>query len=255
MKHLRLFETEAEYNAATLDLPVVSYVKQTGNVYYNGKHAVDRVLNAPLMNMCVANGWATESNDYLTYEEAAAVSVLQVADLITYEVESAWELKYFTGLGTISYSGVTAGSDALKYLYIPDTYTGKLFNIKPQIDGTYILLFPNIIKMHLGGTGMYEGNQPTYTEERGSSSNYRDSILYIPSTVTSVGYFPSLGYYKTIIAMCNPYKFGDQTAAVLQGMALYVKDEDVEAWQAQNPWKNNPSSVHPLSEYTGDPDY
>lgn len=255
MKHLRLFETEADYTAATLDLPVVSYVKKTGNVYYNGKHAVDRVLNAPLMNMCVANGWAKESNDYLTYEEAAVVSELPVVGLITYEVESAWELRYFTGLTSISYTGITTASDKLKYLYIPDTYNGTPFNIRPNINSARLLLFPNIVKLHQGGAGEYPGYQPDYTQTRGESDEYNNSILYIPAAVTASGAACYLGYYKTIIAMCNPISFGDQNSTVVQKMTLYVKDEDVEAWQAITPWKRNPSSVRPLSEYIGDTDY
>lgn len=254
MKHLRLFETEADYTAATLDLPVISYVKRTGNVYYNGKHAVDRVLNAPLMNMCVANGWAKESNDYLTYEEAAVVSELPVVGLITYEVESAWELRYFTGLTSISYSGITTASDKLKYLYIPDNYTGSPFNIRPVINSAFLLLFPNIIKLHQGGVGVYPGYQPDYSQTRGESDEYNNSILYVPSTITSSA-SSYLGYYKTIIAMCDPINFGNQVASVVQKMALYVKDEDVEAWQALTPWTRNPSSVRPLSEYAGDTDY
>lgn len=35
MKHLKLFQTNADYESATLDLPNVSYVEETGSVWFN----------------------------------------------------------------------------------------------------------------------------------------------------------------------------------------------------------------------------
>jgi len=256
MKHIKLFKTEAEYETGVTALPCVSYVESTNEVHFDEKHAVDRVYNAPLMNMCVAKGWAKESENYLTYEEAAVVSVINIQDLITYNVESAWEFKHFTGVTTISYDGLTGEqSTKLKYLYIPDNYASTPFNIRPIVNNVAVLLFPNIIKMHHSGVGQYPSYQPDYHPTRGESDEYNNSILYIPAGITRVGDAAYLAFFKTIIAMCNPVIFGDEIPQNVAKMTLYVKDEDVEAWQALIPWSKNPSSVRPLSEYTGDTDY
>lgn len=256
MKYLRLFDTEAEYNSALLDLPNISFVKATGNVYYNGKHAVDRVLNAPLMDVCVARGWAKESENYLTYEEAAVVSTIYIQDLITYEVESAWEFKYFTGLTAISYDGLTGeNSTKLKYLYIPDNYTGEIFSIRTVINNVSVILFPNIIKMHHSGNGGYPNYGPNASPERLAQPGWEQSILYLNSGILQTHTNSYLGFWKTIIAECSPFSSGDLVTGTVQQLRLYVKDEDVEAWQALTPWKRNPSSVKPISEYTGDMDY
>lgn len=199
MKHLRLFETEADYNAATLDLPVVSYVKKTGNVYYNGKHAVDRVLNAPLMNMCVANGWAKESNDYLTYEEAAVVASINMTDFATYEVVSAWELKYFTGI--TSFTSSTVQLPLIEYFYIPDTYTGYFYH---DYTGGNENLFPNIIKFHISDsmtTLRTERIAPTTNR-----TNFSGSIVYLGKNITTAGGSPRYPFvqFETVIFAAEP---------------------------------------------------
>ena len=253
MKHLRLFETEADYNAATLDLPVVSYVKKTGNVYYNGKHAVDRVLNAPLMNMCVANGWAKESNDYLTYEEAAVISTVKVLDFVTYNVVSAWELKYFTGLISFDYTGIVKNSTTsslFKYIYIPDNYTGECFNVfYPQGNS----LFPNIVKVHnSNNSDSLPAYQQEYNATRGATDEYAESILYIGEGVSNTKNSAHLSFFKTIILMCAPFNIGGNAKS---NMTVFVKDEYVDEWKTKTPFSSYPNIIHPISEYVGDTDY
>lgn len=250
MKHLRLFETEADYNAATLDLPVVSYVKKTGNVYYNGKHAVDRVLNAPLMNMCVANGWAKESNDYLTYEEAAIVSSINLTDLATYEVVSAWEFKYFTGV--TSFTTSTVQLPLVEYFYIPDTYTGSFSH---GYSGSSGYLFPNIRKYHISDS------MTTIRNERVASSssraNFSGSIAYLGKSVTTTGGAPVYPFtqFETVIFAAEPITFNPEQVSSIGAQRVFIADENVETLKTLEPFKRYTNSIFPLSEYTGDTDY
>ena len=250
MKHLRLFETEADYTAATLDLPNISYVKKTGNVYYNGKHAVDRVLNAPLMNMCVANGWAKESNDYLTYEEAAVVASINMTDFSTYEVVSAWELKYFTGITSFTTSQVQL--PLIEYFYIPDTYTGSFSH---GYSGSNGYLFPNIRKFHISDS--MTTIQTAKIASASSRANFSGSIVYIGENVTTLNGSPvyPFTFFETVIFAAAPRGLNDESVANIGAQRVFIADEDVETLKTLNPFKRYTNSIFPLSEYTGDTDY
>lgn len=250
MKHLRLFETEADYTAATLDLPVVSYVKKTGNVYYNGKHAVDRILNAPLMNMCVANGWTKESNDYLTYEEAAVVPSINMTDFATYEVVSAWELKYFTGITSFTRSQVQL--PLIEYFYIPDTYTGTFYY---DYTGGGSTLFPNIRKFHISDS--MTSLRTEVIAGKSARANFSGSIVYLGKNVTSkagANTYP-LCQFETVIFAAAPINFSDASVQEIGAQRVFIADEDVETLKTLTPFKRFPNSIFPLSEYNGDTDY
>lgn len=238
MKYLRLFKTEAEYLAANKELPNVSYVKDTGNVYYNEKHAIDRSINAPLMNMMYGLGLA-ENQDYMTYEEAARVTSLNAADFATYEVVSAWELKYFTSLAEcplFNNSGVTT----LKYLYLPDHLTTVGSSRLGDLSGVILKLhYPESLTGKLA-------NSPA----RGGGVG---SILYIgPNITASNGTYPN--GWETIICMSPAFAWAKTTTPATPIPIIYVKDEYVDDYKAVASW-NSWGSVKPLSEYTGDTDY
>lgn len=237
MKYLRLFKTEAEYLAASKELPNVSYVKDTGNVYYNAKHAIDRSINAPLMNMMYALGYA-ENQDYMTYEEAARVTSLTAADFATYEVVSAWELKYFTGL--TSWPSFQNGTYSLQEVYIPD-------HIK-TIGSSYLYSL-KVKKLHLP-----EALTALPNYGLGVASNVQDSILYIGANIASAPNYTYANGWGTIISMSPAFKWQKSNSATSVETAIYVKDEYVEDYRAQTPWTTW-GSVRPLSEYTGTTDY
>lgn len=236
MKYLRLFKTEAEYLAANKELPNVSYVKDTGNVYYNAKHAIDRSINAPLMNMMYALGHA-ENQNYMTYEEAARVTKLTAADFATYEVVSAWELKYFTSLA--SWPSFAAGTYSLQEVYIPD----HIATI-----GSSHLSHLSVKKMHLPEalTAL-----PNYGL---GESNAENSILYIGSNVSSSAIYTYANAWKFIICMAPAFTWQKSTNPKSLVPTIYVKDEYVNDYKAVTPWTSW-GIVKPLSEYTGDTDY
>lgn len=237
MKYLRLFKTEAEYLAANKELPNVSYVKDTGNVYYNEKHAIDRSINAPLMNMMYGLGLA-ENQDYMTYEEAARVTSLNAADFATYEVVSAWELKYFTILN--SCPDFSTGTYSLKELYIPN-------HIKK--------ISSNSLRM-LGLTKLHLPEALTTLPNYGlGASGAQESILYIGANIASanpIGTYPN--GWGTIICMSPAFEWKRIISTATTVTTIYVKDEYVNDYKAQIPWSSW-GAVKPLSEYTGTTDY
>lgn len=236
MKYLRLFKTEAEYLAANKELPNVSYVKDTGNVYYNEKHAIDRSINAPLMNMMYALGYA-ENQDYMTYEEAARVTSLNAADFVTYEVISAWELKYFTGL--VAFPQFLGGTYSLQELYIPDHISTLQSSSLAALNLNKLHLPEALIAMPNYGLG---------------AAKVQDSILYIGANIASDA--PGSTYasgWGTIICMSPAFKWSRENNTTVV-TTIYVKDEYVDDYKAVAPW-NTWGLVKPLSEYAGDTDY
>lgn len=68
------------------------------------KYAVDRKTNAPLMDICYAQGWAA-NEDYMTFEEANNVTAI-VSSIIQYNnnIKSLNELAYFPNMATDAYA-------------------------------------------------------------------------------------------------------------------------------------------------------
>ena len=232
MKHIKLFKTEAEYENGVTVLPCVSYVESTDEVHFDEIHAVDRIYNAPLMNMMYGLGLA-ENQNYMTYEEAARVPSLNGEDFATYEVVSAWELKYFTGL--VNGPIFADGTYSLQELYIPDHLTKAAGGLR----------FLRLNKLHL---------PEALTEIPGygiGAPNKQDSILYIGANIVSASYYTPANGWGTIICMSPAFKWRNDGGF---GATIYVKDEYVNDYKAVSPWKNW-GTVKPLSEYTGDTDY
>lgn len=243
MKHLNYFNSLNDYKNGITALPCVSYVKETDSVYFDEPHAVDRIYNAPLMNMCVANGWAQESEDYLTFEEAKQVTSITLEDLVTYQVVSAWEFKYFTNATAVSYTGLASGNNPLKSLYFPKISSG--FFQKKAIYQT----FPNLVKLHVN-SAISDENAPVLAKSR---AGYDNSLLYIGSGITTFKSYMSVFYYfKTVII--------DGEARTASGldiadMTIYVQDSQLDAFKALEPFATYSNNVKPLSEYNGDMDY
>lgn len=235
MKHIKLFKTEAEYETGVTALPCVSYVESTEEVHFDEKHAVDRIYNAPLMNMMYGLGLA-ENQDYMTYEEAARVPSLNANDFATYEVVSAWELKYFTGL--VEFPVFNNGPYSLQELYIPD-------HIATLKSSSLTALKLNKLHLPEALTAI-----PNYGL---GAADVQDSILYIGANIASEAtYTTKANGWGTIICMSPAFKWTKDNASFVT--TIYVKDEYVDDYKAVAPWDTR-GIVKPLSEYTGDTDY
>ena len=236
MKHIKLFKTEAEYETGVTALPCVSYVESTEEVHFDEKHAVDRIYNAPLMNMMYGLGLA-ENQDYMTYEEAARVPSLNTADFATYEVISAWELKYFTGL--VEFPRFVNGTYSLQELYIPDHITTLQSSSLTALKLNKLHLSEALTEIPAYGIG---------------ATDTQDSILYIGANIASSPHASTCANgWGTIICMSPAFKWQKENRPIVV-TTIYVKDEYVDDYKAVAPW-NTWGTVKPLSEYTGDTDY
>lgn len=143
MNNIKFFSTETEYNASGIILPSICYVKDSNKVYYNNRHAVDKILNAPLMELCTAKGWAKESEDYLTYEEAALVTSIADSDLIEYGITRLIEMKYFTAL-----TEITLNNTPVEVFYLNNNCTAK-FNTGNSVSSIkYLKLADDIVSLN-----------------------------------------------------------------------------------------------------------
>lgn len=114
MKYIRLFQTASQRAAATIFKPSVIFTKETEALEFINEDPINSDKNAELMAVCYAQGWAAHEN-YMTYEECAAVTDAQLADSVTIvteggtttytsaftQVVSLSELRYFTGITAI----------------------------------------------------------------------------------------------------------------------------------------------------------
>lgn len=236
MKHIKLFKTEAEYETGVTALPCVSYVESTEEVHFDEKHAVDRIYNAPLMNMMYGLGLA-ENQDYMTYEEAARVPSLNTEDFATYEVISAWELKYFTGL--VNFPRFLGGTYSLQELYIPDHISTLQSSSLNALKLNKLHLPEALIEIPGYGLG---------------AAKVQDSILYIGANIASdATYTTNASGWGTIICMSPAFNWSRENISTVV-TTIYVKDEYVDDYKAVAPW-NTWGIVKPLSEYAGDTDY
>lgn len=244
MKYLKLFKTEAEYNTATITLPNISYIRETGNVYYNAKHAVDRSINAPLMNIAVANEWAKESENYLTYEEAARVTSIAKQDLIDYNVVSLLELKYFTGISTVDIKGVTT----VERIYIKQ-------GVRWLFDFTTTAL--NYIKLSDDVSSLYSNNDSApaisqYAKYKAESGNVVPNT-YIIGGKSTTNFGLKYGYVTSKVnSVVVPYD--SEVIASSLGISLstcgnvYVPDELVDGYKET--YANYASKFLPISQFT-----
>lgn len=130
MKYIRLFDTEAEYNAVKDDLavPNVSYCKDTDSIKMLTEHVIDFNGDSESESICLSN-WDTNSDGVFTFDEAAAVKELTAkggsigwAFRNNATVTDLRFLKYFTGVKTIR-NGAFVGVNNITYIAIPKSVT------------------------------------------------------------------------------------------------------------------------------------
>lgn len=117
------FDTFEDYSNGSRTVPSVSLVKEDASVWYDFLQAVNRPINPELMDICVAKGWAKESTEYLTFEEANDVASLNINNNNT--IKSLNELKYFTGVVKIdNFNNLTA----LESIVFPPNASNYIYN-------------------------------------------------------------------------------------------------------------------------------
>lgn len=244
------YRTEQDYNAALeahkLPLPHLCYITNTGKVMQGIRHAVDRYTNAPLMDLCVDMGWARESNDYLTFEEAADVKFFGGDTYKDYGITSLWELKYFTGVSFTPSNNAIKSLPNIDSVYIPDHVT-------------YAVGVNGAKKVHISDsmTQMYSYFSRAYnTVTLGDGST-----LYLGKSLTKLGTADYFNNYDHVIVGKDDdvYPFNNQFLDNFKYGTLWVPDSQLDKWLAKtDAWarfKTAGKGIRPMSEYDGDPDF
>lgn len=120
MAEIYSFPNRDSYNEAllanSLSFPHIAKIENEDSIEYADAHAVDRSNNPELMDFCVAQGWAKESNDYLTHKEAWAVTTLGTLLQGNTAIKSFTELKYFINIKELGSRNAFQGCTNLKVI-------------------------------------------------------------------------------------------------------------------------------------------
>lgn len=120
MAEIYSFPNRDSYNEALLTnsllFPHIAKIENEDSIEYADAHAVDRSNNPELMDFCVAQGWAKESNDYLTHKEAWTVTTLGTLLQGNTAIKSFTELKYFINVKELGTRNVFQGCTNLKVI-------------------------------------------------------------------------------------------------------------------------------------------
>ena len=212
MNNLKKFSTEAEYSAATLNYPAVSWVTATDNVHF------DKTAPTPTVNDKIMMAWHSPSDvqsgkDIVLYNAGDSFTPTDFFDSLT--LNDADVMSTISTGGTL-YNYSTPDTDYLvKYDLINDTTITDMFS------GT------------LGG---------------GWGSGAQNIDFLIPSQVTEIQSLPdNLG--NLVVEAATPPTTSLDWSSV-GTIALYVPTDSISAYQAS--WELvEGCTIHPISEYQG----
>lgn len=251
MNNIKLFDTEAEYAAAQKILPSVCFVRETNKVYCNAKHAVDRALNTPLMNLCVAKGWAKESEDYLTYKEASLITSITATDLVDYEITRLIEMKYFTGVTSINLNNTPVES-----FYLNNNCAAAFNNNSYRSNITYLKLADDIVSLNENSASHARINQ--YSCFYKASGSIMQGTVFVAGKNTQNSSIKYGGWIANVETVVLPYVEVLPTSSIgviiNKTTNVYVPDNLVDGYKET--YSTNASKFHRMSEFVDPyPDY
>lgn len=238
------YDTREDYSSGVRPIPSVSLIEEDESVLYDILQAVNRPINPELMDACVANGWAKESVNYLTFEEAADVVSLSFNG--NNDIKNLDELVHFTGLNNLS---ITAFQDMSKlekivlppfHGYVEPT-PANVFQGCTNLDTvdarnanfnvTCVQMFPNNNNLR----HIYFGE---------AVSTISRTTIYKSNNVRAIQL-----HHKGVVTMESP-----QTGIGI--IRFYVPDEYLEAYKTDtstkylgNGWSTIASRIFPLSQW------
>lgn len=236
------YQTRQQYSADTArPLPNVSYIVETGEVIYGRLHAVDRSINPVIMDICVAQGWAQESNDYLTFEEAA--SVTEIGTIFqNCAADNFDEFQYFKNVTYITGSAFRTSN--FKSITFPSSIRGYTGNPWSYILGNC----KNLNKIDLSQCKL-----STVASNFAYDSNVRRVIL--PSTCNNVD---ANSFNKGLYYIIMPYN-GLVTVGTGNslGFNIYVPDNLVNTYKTDttstkymgSSWSTVANRIKPISQF------
>lgn len=212
MNNLKKFSTEADYSAATLNYPAVSWVTGTDVVHFDKTAPV-------VVNDKVMMAWHSLSNepsgkDIVLWNGGASIEPAELFNSLT--INNVDVMSTIDASGTLhNYS--TPDTDYLvKYELIADTTITDIFS------------------GDLGGGW-------------GSSADNVDFL--VPSQVTQIDDVPS-NIGNLVIEAATPPTVSINWSAI-PDVNIFVPDNAVNTYKAASGWSGMSSHINPISEYQG----
>ena len=216
-KNLRYFETNAEYQAANLVFPSVSYVEDIDKVIYEPREIFKGKWLATYSNSTTRSATCDASSAITQYEIVAANCVeVEIGDCVT----------------SIGY-GAFWGFTGLTSINIPNSVTSigqKAFNYCSSITSIDI------------PSGVTTIDTSTFNFCSGLTS------IDIPSGVTSIGMYAFNGCISLTSVTVNattPPTLG--LFAGIPNCPIYVPSQSVEAYKTAQGWSDYASRIYPIS--------
>lgn len=209
------------------------------NIVTMGRRASGKITNPYLMTkgtnpevlaVCYAQGWCT-SPDYMTYEEAAAVTDIGTAFRKNTNIKHFDELEYFnvTSLAQFAFAGCT-NLESIKLPSNLETVGGYVFSSNKF----ETLVFPSSFKT-LGGYTINNNtlfkNAEFYGITQFGNSNFYNSTLQ-----------------SLIIHLDTPPVLSSLTFnKILTDFIIYVPAESVNAYKTANRWSDYADRIQAIS--------
>lgn len=214
MNNLKKFATEADYSAATLNYPAVSWVVSGDTVHYD---KAAPVVNDKFMMAFTASEtstgdivlWNVGATDYWGSLSSCTINDVDVSTISGEEVEYTYALEGYSVVSGQSYVvkyGIIDGSDT----FVSECLTGDL------------------------GGGW------------GSGSGYIDFL--VPSQVTTIDNLPNNAGCLVIEATTPPTTSLNQSEF---SHIVYVPDSALTTYQNDATWSDWGEMLKPISEYSG----
>ena len=213
--NLRKFNNEADYSAATLNYPAVSWVVSGDTVHFDKTSGSPTpVVNDKFMMAFTASHTGTD--DIVLWNVGATDSFgvldsMTINDVAIEQANTTYALEGYSVVSGQSYVvkyGILDGSDT----DVHECFTGNL------------------------GGGW------------GSDSGFIDFL--VPSQVTEISYLPS-NLEKLVVEATTPPDFSNYDASSWNDGLVYVPDTSVDAYKAANTWSTIANYIYPISEYSG----
>jgi hypothetical protein len=212
MNNLKKFATEADYNAATLNYPAVSWVTATDNVHFDKTAPI--VVNDKVMMAWHSTSDVPSGKDIVLWNAGQSLSPTVLFNSLT--------INNVDVMGTI-------GSDAtLENYSVADTDYLVKYELKADTTIT------DIYSGDLGG---------------GWVSSAGNVDFLIPSQVTNIHSIPS-NVGKLVIEAATPPTTSLDFSSITASQ-VFVPDSAVNTYKSASGWSSVSNMINPISEYQG----